>query len=64
MTALAAIEAEIVGIRRFARSFNVINQTLVRNRRFATSAETEKLKAGLARFEVLVGDAARLQSLN
>ena len=64
MTALGAIEAEIVDIRLFARSFKLVDKTLVRNRRFATPAETEKLKAGIARFEVLVAAASRLQDLN
>jgi hypothetical protein len=63
-TSLARIEAEIVTIRVYSRSFKTVNKILLRDGRLATLDETAKLKAGIARFELLVHSASRLGRLH
>ena len=64
VTSLALIKAEIGTIRQYSRTFRTVNKVLLCDGRLATPDETARLKAGIARFELLVRSASRLERLH
>lgn len=63
MYTLAEIEVELVSIRAHARNFKTIEGALFCKGVPATAAEADALRAGIARFELLVRAANRMQPI-